>query len=203
MDTRVCEHAHYEELFVLSRADVQNKALELFRERSFSQVSMRELAAYIGISPGAIYHHVESKEALLFELLSELYQALLSQVHLIKKRRMTPEQRLAQLIECHLHLHENMAGHFKLAVMDVNCLSAPIEARIERLRFAYESEIVGLVSQLSQQPGGPLREGALAAILPLLNSLPTWLSPTMDKAQRQLITKTIADAVVRAIRFLP
>ena len=52
---------------VLSRSEFQRRALELFQERSFSQVSMRELAAHVGITPGAIYHHIESKEALLFD----------------------------------------------------------------------------------------------------------------------------------------
>lgn len=187
----------------LSRSEFQRRALELFKERSFSQVSMRELAAHVGISPGAIYHHVESKEAMLFEWLTELYQALLSHVDLLKARRLTPAQRLTKLIEGHLKLHEQMTGHFKLAVMDANCLGAPMQARVERLRLAYESEFMKLVGQLGHPPGGPLREGALTAILPLLNSLPTWLSPTVDKGQRRLITKTIADAVIHAINALP
>lgn len=188
---------------VLSRSEFQRRALELFKERGFSQVSMRELAAHVGISPGAIYHHVESKEAMLFEWLMELYQALLSHVDLIKTRRLTPAQRLAKLIEGHLQLHEHMTAHFKLAMMDANCLGAPMQAHVQQLRQAYESEIIDLVGQLGDQPGGPLREGALTAILPLLNSLPTWLSPMIDDAQRRVITKTIADAVLQAINALP
>lgn len=188
---------------VLSRSEFQRRALELFKERSFSQVSMRELAAHVGISPGAIYHHVESKEALLFEWLIELYQALLSHVDLINTRKLTRAQRLATLIEGHLQLHEHMTGHFKLAVMDANCLSAPMQASVERLRRAYEAEFIKLVAPPGQRPGGPLREGALTAILPLLNSLPGWLSPVVDNAQRRVITKTIADAVLRAINALP
>ncbi|WDU64879.1 TetR/AcrR family transcriptional regulator [Pseudomonas poae] len=188
---------------VLSRSEFQRRALELFQQRSFSQVSMRELAAHLGITPGAIYHHVESKEAMLLEWLIELYQALLSHIELIKRRKLTPAQRLTKLIEGHLKLHEQMTAHFKLAVMDANCLGAPMQASVERLRLAYESEFMKLVDQLSHQPGGPLREGALTAILPMLNSLPTWLSPTMDKGQRRLITKTIADAVIHAINALP
>jgi hypothetical protein len=60
-----------------------------------------------------------------------------------------------------------------------------------------------VVGQQGHQPGGPLRKGALTAILPVLNSLPTWLSPTIDHCQRRLITKTIADAVIKAINSLP
>ena len=188
---------------VLSRSEFQRRALELFQERSFSQVSMRELAAHIGITPGAIYHHVESKEALLFEWLMELYQTLLSHVELIKKRRLTPAQRLTKLIEGHLRLHEHMAGQFKLAVMDTGCLNAPMEESVRRLREAYESEILSLVGQLCHQPGGPLREGALQAIVPMLNSLPAWLSPRMEKAQRRVIAQAIVNAVVQAIKALP
>ncbi len=164
---------------------------------------MRELAAHIGITPGAIYHHVDSKEALLFEWLMELYQTLLSHVELIKKRRMTPAQRLTKLIEGHLRLHERMAGQFKLAVMDTGCLSATMEGSVRRLKEAYESELLSVVAQLCHQPGGPLREGALPAIVPMLNSLPAWLSPTMEKAQRRVIAKAIVNAVVQAIRALP
>ena len=187
----------------LSRSEFQRRALELFKERSFSQVSMRELAAHVGISPGAIYHHVESKEAMLYEWLIELYQALLSHVDRINTRRLTPAQRLTTLIEGHLQLHEQMTGHFKLAVMDANCLGAPMQASVERLRRAYESQLIEVIGQQGHQPGGPLREGALTAILPVLNSLPTWLSPTIDNCQRRLITKTIADAVIKAINSLP
>ena len=119
------EQVHYSRYL-----ETRQKALELFARCGFSQVSMRELAAHIGITPGAIYHHVESKEALLFEWLMELYQTLLSHVELIKKRRLTPAQRLTKLIEGHLRLHEHMAGQFKLAVMDTGCLNAPMEARV-------------------------------------------------------------------------
>ncbi len=188
---------------VLSRSESQRRALELFKERSFSQVSMRELAAHVGISPGAIYHHVESKEALLFEWLIELYQTLLLHVELSKKRRLTPAQRLTKLIESHLQLHEHMTGHFKLAVMDMSCLSAPMKESVQQLKEAYESEISSLVAQLCRQPGGPLREGALTAILPMLNSLPAWLCPTMESAQRRVIEKALVNAVVQAIKALP
>lgn len=188
---------------MLSRSEFQRRALEVFKERSFSQVSMRELAAHIGISPGAIYHHVESKEALLFEWLMELYQALLAHVEQVTKQRLTPAQRLTTLIEGHLQLHETMGAHFKLAVMDANCLSAPMEDCVRGLRAAYEAKILGLVAQPGPEPCGALRNSALTTLLPMLNSLPTWLSPMIEDSQRRIITKTIAVAVVRAIKSLP
>lgn len=123
---------------------------------------------------------MESKEALLFEWLMELYQALLSHVDLINTRRLTPAQRLTALFESHLLLHESMTRRFKLDVMDASCQSAPMEESIRQLKEAYESQILSLIGQLSRQLVGALRGGALKAILPMLNSLPIWLSSEMD-----------------------
>lgn len=54
------------------------KSADLFAERGFAQVGMRELARHLGISSGSIYHHIESKQALLGELIEDLYQTLLA-----------------------------------------------------------------------------------------------------------------------------
>ena len=51
--------------------DAQRAALELFAERGFSRVGMRDLAAHMGIAAGSLYNHNESKEALLFEFIEE------------------------------------------------------------------------------------------------------------------------------------
>ncbi|RMH81683.1 TetR/AcrR family transcriptional regulator, partial [Pseudomonas sp. AOB-7] len=51
---------------------LRGKALALFAERGFAQVGMRELALHLGMAAGSLYHHFESKEQLLFELIEEL-----------------------------------------------------------------------------------------------------------------------------------
>ena len=56
---------------------LRGKALVLFAERGFAQVGMRELALHLGMAAGSLYHHFESKEQLLFELIEELYEELL------------------------------------------------------------------------------------------------------------------------------
>ncbi|WP_332821602.1 TetR/AcrR family transcriptional regulator, partial [Pseudomonas sp.] len=65
----------------LSRLEqIRGKALELFAERGFAEVGMRELALHLGIGAGSVYHHFQSKEQLLFELIEELYEDLLDAV---------------------------------------------------------------------------------------------------------------------------
>ena len=53
------------------RRRILDAATALFAERGYETTGMRELAASIGMSPPAIYHYFESKEALMDALIED------------------------------------------------------------------------------------------------------------------------------------
>lgn len=53
------------------RRRILDAATALFAERGYETTGMRELAAAIGMSPPAIYHYFESKEALMESLIED------------------------------------------------------------------------------------------------------------------------------------
>jgi len=53
------------------RRRILDAATTLFAERGYETTGMRELAASIGMSPPAIYHYFESKEALMDALIDD------------------------------------------------------------------------------------------------------------------------------------
>ena len=60
----------------LTRAQVVETAVDLLRRYGLADLSMRRLARELGVAPGAIYWHVESKQ----ELIVEVAAVLLGQV---------------------------------------------------------------------------------------------------------------------------
>lgn len=60
----------------LTRAAVLAGARELLAESGLSGLTMRALARRLGVSPNALYSHVESKDALLDELLDDALAAV-------------------------------------------------------------------------------------------------------------------------------
>ncbi|MDN5856301.1 MAG: TetR/AcrR family transcriptional regulator, partial [Actinomycetia bacterium] len=44
-------------------------ATRLFGERGYSGTTMRDIAKAVGILPGSLYAHIESKEAVLVEII--------------------------------------------------------------------------------------------------------------------------------------
>jgi AcrR family transcriptional regulator len=180
----------------------RHKAVELFARHGFSRVSMRDLATCLGITAGSIYNHIDSKEALLFELIEELYEALLDGASLVTRRKSAPTVRLHGLLEAHLRLHERMAAHFRLAEFDLHCLSGEQQALILTLRRRYEEHLLQTIEQLTGKPACATRRATISGIVSLLNQLPAWVGePQVGKgARRKLLQEMVMSTLQGALR---
>jgi len=58
--------------------DILRSAEKLFMEKGYEKTSMSQIADQAGVTKGALYHHFDSKEALLDRICSEHYRALSS-----------------------------------------------------------------------------------------------------------------------------
>src|SRR3954470_20824562 len=56
-----------------TRERIHQAGLALFNERGYTGTSVRELADACGLTPGAIYNHYASKEALLFAIVDRVH----------------------------------------------------------------------------------------------------------------------------------
>jgi AcrR family transcriptional regulator len=59
-----------------TRSAILNRAAALFSEKGYAGTSMSDLAEQLGLSKAAIYHHFESKETLLQNLINSTFQDL-------------------------------------------------------------------------------------------------------------------------------
>ncbi|WP_342246624.1 TetR/AcrR family transcriptional regulator [Pseudomonas sp. OTU5201] len=154
-------------------ADVLGKALELFSQRGFAQVSMRDLGACLGIRAGSLYHHIDSKDALLQELIEDLYSELLANAGQVQRRIQTPVLRLHALVDAHLDLHQTMAAHFQLAEHDFHYLGDSFRGNILALRQRYEEHFLAPLRQLAHGVDDPALRSVARGMVFLLNQLPS------------------------------
>ena len=56
------------------RKELLMKSFDLFAQKSYSSLTMRQLAQGLGVSTGTLYHYFPSKEALFVQLVEELEQ---------------------------------------------------------------------------------------------------------------------------------
>ncbi|PWB31022.1 TetR family transcriptional regulator [Pseudomonas sp. SDI] len=177
----------------------RDKALELFANKGFGQVSMRELASHLGLTAGSLYHHFPSKQHLLFDLIEELFEELLATLAPPAKGR-SPAQRLSAVIGAHWALHAERPLQFRLAERDLCCLSDAQQARIAALRCDYETGLLRLIAPEAALPAASLAATA-HVIASLLNSLPGWLQQSpLPQAQRlTLMESMLLGAIERSL----
>ncbi|NWA02399.1 TetR/AcrR family transcriptional regulator [Pseudomonas gingeri] len=154
--------------------ETRAKAVALFARRGFAQVGLRELAGHLGIQAGSIYNHIESKEALLFELIESLYLDLLGIVTPPLRTSRSAEKRLNELIAAHLDLHRDKGDFFRVAEHEFHCLEATHQATVLVLRRRYESHLVKLLTPLGLSSDETLALTTVRTFLCLLNNLPAW-----------------------------
>ena len=53
------------------REAIRDAAMHLFGKQGYTGTSMRDIANAVGVLPGSLYAHIESKEALLVDIVAD------------------------------------------------------------------------------------------------------------------------------------
>jgi len=80
------------------RAALVALAAELFAERGYRATTVREIADAAGVLSGSLYHHFDSKESIIDELLSNYLEDLLAQYRAIVSEGGSSIQVLSRLV---------------------------------------------------------------------------------------------------------
>jgi AcrR family transcriptional regulator len=88
----------------VERQTIVEAAARLFRAKGYHATSMADIGAAVGRLGGSLYYHVESKEALLHEIVEVATRDLLSGVRDLSRAPTSPAERLRAAIISHLRL---------------------------------------------------------------------------------------------------
>ncbi|MBW1706944.1 MAG: TetR family transcriptional regulator [Deltaproteobacteria bacterium] len=119
---------------------ILDKARALFWKKGYNATSMRDIAAAYGCKPANIYNFFPNKEDILFEVLREEMEQIVSPIkHLEKDDNTGPEDQLRLVIESHLKLTLSYRRSAKL-LFDVSLdnLSRTKRKKIVDLRDTYD-----------------------------------------------------------------
>jgi TetR/AcrR family transcriptional regulator, cholesterol catabolism regulator len=170
---------------------VLDEAARLFRTRGFEGTSVREIAKAVGMLPGSLYCHFETKEALLVAVYVKGVQQITDAVQAAVDRESEPWDRLEAACVAHLEaiLHDD---DYAQVVVRVRPADVPVahESLIE-LRNRYEDLFAGLIGEL------PLARGTDRRVLRLMliggmNWSQTWYRPGGRFNPRTIARKFIA-----------
>lgn len=154
---------------------IRAEAQRLFARHGFAAVSMRQIAAAVGVQAGALYLYTPDKEALLVDLLKTHMDELIAAWRTIPKSN-DPTARLEEFVRFHIRFNLERAEAVFLSYMELRNLSPENFAVIEDLRKTYETELEAILK--SGQDSGvfqlPDTKLATMAIIAMLTGVNTW-----------------------------
>ena len=168
------------------RQEILDKALKLFTEQGFHNVSMQQIAEASEFAVGTLYNFFESKEALFDELIKRSGERIIDTLMVIVEAPGTEVERLTRFIRHTPVLLEENAAFIKLYVTELGTRGAKLSS--QRDKENYDAVLNVKLEQLLEDG---MRKGlfrrvdpviAVKAIISTIETLAFEIADQFDKA---------------------
>jgi TetR/AcrR family transcriptional regulator, cholesterol catabolism regulator len=151
-------------------------AAQLFRDRGYDATSVSDVARALGMTKAGLYHHFDSKEALLFEIMMYGLERVRDEVIIPVREVRDPEARLRQLIVRHARIATRGQGAVTQLGDEIGALPPGARKQIEQRMRIYVDLIRTTLVELKAV--GRLRDVdptvATFSLLGMIMWLPRW-----------------------------
>jgi AcrR family transcriptional regulator len=184
-----------------TRNRVFEVAAEVFHRKGYDNTSMSDVATAAGLTKAGLYHHVTSKESLLFTVLDAGLDLTESYVMKPLQEISDPLDRLKTLIELHLRLVLQERNLEVTGLLhECKSLSPADRTRINRRKKEYVKMSARIIADVMKKYDIQDLDPKLAAfaLLGMLNWTYQWYQPD-GSSSREAITKNFQEIFLRGI----
>jgi AcrR family transcriptional regulator len=173
------------------RQEILRTAARLFQQRGYDATSMNDVAAALKLSKGGLYHHFESKDEILFDIMSHAMQITEDRVINVVRRMSgtrsdgvsvdVAEQRLRMLIRLHIQVVISPEDRGITVMLHENHPLPPaLRRKINARKKDYVHFVENLIAEVQRKRSSqtPVRPRAAAfALLGMINWIYQWYKP--------------------------
>jgi AcrR family transcriptional regulator len=169
-------------------------AAQLFRDRGYDATSVSDVARALGMTKAGLYHHFESKEALLFEIMMYGLDRVRDEVIVPARAIRDPEQRLREMIVRHARIATQGKGAIAHLGDEIRALPPAGRRQIEQRMRVYVDLIRDTLMEL--KAAGRLRDldptVATFSLVGMILWLPRWFRKG-GRLDQDAVSKAIAN----------
>ncbi len=187
------------ETLIDSRQEILRTAARLFQQRGYDATSMNDVAAALKLSKGGLYHHFQSKDEILFEIMNHAMEITEERVLGPVRAIADPQERLRSLIRRHVEIVLSPRDREITVMLHENHPLPPaLRKRINQRKKEYVHFVENLIAEV--QRGGQkdgvatgVSRGAVSpraaafALLGMINWIYQWYKPEGELQAHNLI----------------
>jgi AcrR family transcriptional regulator len=179
------------ETVIDSRQEILRTAARLFQQRGYDATSMNDVAAALKLSKGGLYHHFQSKDEILFEIMNHAMEITQDRVIAPVRSIPDPEARLRALIRLHMEVVLSPRDREITVMLHENHPLPPaLRKRINHRKKEYVHFVESLIAEVqdTRKPKSTVSPRAAAfALLGMINWIYQWYKPEGNLQAHNLI----------------
>lgn len=184
-----------------ARETIVSVARDLFGRNSYPGTSMRDIAREVGLLPGSLYAHIDSKETLLLEIIEQGIGEFLDAVRAGFESEGTADDKLRQMILAHVRVVAKHPQKTQIVFHQWRYLSEGNQKRVRKQRHEYEQLFTDVLEAGIEDGSFANDIDVRVTVLNMLGSLnwtPEWLSPDGPTSIEE-ISRRLSDAMLKGI----
>jgi AcrR family transcriptional regulator len=178
------------------RQEILRTAARLFQQQGYDGTSMNDVAAALKLSKGGLYHHFQSKDEILFNLMDHAMDITQERVINGVRGIADPEARLRALIRLHINVVLSVRDREITVMLHENHpLPPPLRKRINTRKKDYVHFVEKLIAEVQSVRGGKSNvnpRAAAFALLGMINWIYQWYRPE-GKLQEENLAQQYTD----------
>ncbi len=180
---------------------IRAESLALFARYGYAAVSMRQIASAVGVMPGALYHHYETKQHLLMALMKDHMQQLLAAWQQADDETAPATERISEFVRFHIGYHLSRPDEVFLSYMELRSLETDNFETLEGLRRTYETCLKEILEQGVHEACFILDDVHVTAmaILAMLTGVNNWFKQS-GRLSADIITDHYVSLTLSSIR---
>lgn len=184
------------------RLAILHRSAELFAQYGYSGTSITMIAEACGVSKALLYHYYSDKEALLFDIISDHLEGLISVVEAAAASSEDPQERLYAIAAALLDAYRDADAEHQIQIANLKLL--PVERQdilrnMERsLVVLFSDVIAAAVPEIGR---GPLLKPITMSLFGMLNWHYLWFREGKGLSREdyaRLVTELLAAGAARA-----
>jgi TetR/AcrR family transcriptional regulator, cholesterol catabolism regulator len=188
-------HAMARDTLVDSRQEILRTAARLFQQRGYDATSMNDVAAALKLSKGGLYHHFQSKDEILFEIMNHAMEMTQERVIGPVRGIDDPVERLRALIRLHIEVVLSPRDREITVMLHENHPLPPtLRKRINQRKKEYVHFVESLIADVQKEAqrtrpakGAVSPRAAAFALLGMINWIYQWYKPEGELQANNLI----------------
>jgi len=192
----------HRETTIEPRQEILRTAARLFQQQGYDATSMNDVAAALKLSKGGLYHHFQSKDEILYDIMSHAMDITEERVINVARRVEGAEERLRTLIRLHIGVVLS-AEDREITVMlhENHPLPPALRRKINGRKKDYVHFVENLVGEVQRQRNSSSQvtpRAAAFALLGMINWIYQWYKPEGSLTGDALV-RQYTDIIFRGI----